>query len=212
MSINGVGGAGSIKAGTPISGGGLTPDALMLYCASQLNHLDAGVDALMKKQNDARSATSALNNLKGRFNHGELSAYDPETKAAILDDFKKAYDAMPPNSPERESLQQAFHEFVKTSCCSDGDVDPSFNLAGYTRQMRDTLVVKSDGRNVVNAEEMRKLGERVDDITKDIGKGAELQMINLQSLVSQRQMAVQIATQLMSKLNETYMSIINGLK
>ena len=53
MSDGGVGGVSSSNAtqGQPsIGGGGLTPDTVMLYCATQLNNLDEGIKQKMAQQ------------------------------------------------------------------------------------------------------------------------------------------------------------------
>ena len=42
----------------------------------------------------------------------------------------------------------------------------------------------------------------------NLNKGAELEMTNLQTLVSQRQMAIQLTTNLMPKVNDSMMAIV----
>ena len=49
------------------------------------------------------------------------------------------------------------------------------------------------------------------DKLPDLSRGAELYMIELQSLVSQRQLAVQLTTRLLQMLNEMSKQIIGNL-
>jgi hypothetical protein len=66
-------------------------------------------------------------------------------------------------------------------------------------------------QNKVVESEMKELCSKVDGIMNDISKGAELEMINLQSQVSQRQMAVQMATSMLNKFNEGLMSVAGNI-
>jgi len=52
----------------------------------------------------------------------------------------------------------------------------------------------------------------LDDIGKDLGSGRELTMIELQSVVSQRQTALQLTTNLMNAINQSSQNIVNNLK
>lgn len=52
----------------------------------------------------------------------------------------------------------------------------------------------------------------IDDLGKDLGSGRELSMIELQSVVSQRQTALQLTTNLMNTMNQSSQSIVQNIK
>ena len=52
----------------------------------------------------------------------------------------------------------------------------------------------------------------IDDLGKDLGSGRELSMIELQSVVSQRQTALQLTTNLMNTMNQSAQGIVQNIK
>lgn len=52
----------------------------------------------------------------------------------------------------------------------------------------------------------------IDELGKDLGAGRELSMIELQSVVSQRQTALQLTTNLMNTINQSSQSIVQNIK
>ncbi len=214
MSINAVSSTGPAM-GQAITGGSLTPDALMLYCASRLNSLDEGISSMMNKQEQSQTVQKALGKVKDLMSGGGMDKNDYVKKGAIMDAMKEAYDALPPGDPMRERLQETFKSFVTDACFNDGKL-PLANkmLSNYTPAMRDELVALpsiDNNLNEVSAKSMEGYASNLGTLMGELSKGAELQMINLQSLVSQRQMAVQITTQLLAKMNETSMAIANSI-
>jgi hypothetical protein len=216
--VGGVSNAGPITSGAPIQGGGLTPDAVMTYCASQLNHLDEGIKKHMAQQEIARDQQNKLGKLKAIM-AGAQNADAVDMKVQIMSAMKEAYDSLPANDPGRDQLNKTFHEYITSACFADkGDArratGDTYNLFNLDAQKIGALANMDihNGDNGISADEMKRYAGMVDPVLSDVGKGAELEMINLQSLVSQRQMAVQISTQMLSKMNETYMSIVNGIK
>ena len=54
--------------------------------------------------------------------------------------------------------------------------------------------------------------KRIDALVNDIGKNAELNMIQLQSILSQRQTAVQLTSNMMKALNDSESQIVHNIK
>lgn len=215
--VGGVSNAGQVGTSSNVSGGGLTPDAVMLYCAAQLNHLDDSIQQQMAQQQAARGAQDKLGKLKALL-AGDVPANATDEKKQIIQAMKEAYDSLPPNDPGREQLNGVFKDFIKTASFADSGADlaatgDKYNLATLDGTKLNELAQASpvDAAFVADSE-MKVFAGKVDPILNDVGKGAELEMINLQSMVSQRQMAVQIATQLISKLNETISTVTSNLK
>lgn len=74
------------------------------------------------------------------------------------------------------------------------------------------LQALSDGSVNATADKAKDLGQNIDDICKDLGAGRELSMIELQSVVSQRQTALQLTTNLLNAVNESSRNIAGNIK
>jgi hypothetical protein len=200
---------------TIVAGGGISSEGIMAYCAAQLNQLDTEIQSKMLQQQQHREATRPLADLKSKFSGDHLDGNNKEERYQILKDMKAAYDALPPNDPGRKQLDELFTQYVGTACRNDWQTKvPDCWLGTLTNEQIDTLVKIDNSaldQNKVVESEMKELCSKVDGIMNDISKGAELEMINLQSQVSQRQMAVQMATSMLNKFNEGLMSVAGNI-
>ena len=63
-----------------------------------------------------------------------------------------------------------------------------------------------------NKEFYTGIGDGIGEIVEDLKGNAELQMIQLQSLISARQTAVQLTTNMLSKVDQTLQSVVSNIK
>ena len=56
-----------------------------------------------------------------------------------------------------------------------------------------------------------KGGENIEDLMQQVNSGSELRMAKLQSLISQRQQQIQMATNMLQSLHQTSMAVLNNL-
>lgn len=210
--VGGVSNVGSPANGYQVEGGTISPDCVMTYCAAQLNFLDEGIQQRMAQQQKSRDVQAALSDLKAALNTKALGANDWSTKQKIVEKFEAAFAKMAPNDPMRDRLNDQFHNFVSTAfCANDGGQANHYNLGHITAENKGTFEWACNQNNSDNAAdlgEIKTMSESLDGLLTDCGKGAELQMISLQSMVSQRQMAVQLTTQIIAKLHETKQAIV----
>jgi hypothetical protein len=156
----------------------LTPDSLMAYCQSRLQGLDSQVNEAFVKQQHANQVSAVLSKLLG--DPAMSIPGDKLTGQAATDKIeaaqaaiKEALTSLDPNSTEAQALKAVQENLGK--------------LAGKDLQVSDFQNV------VVNA---------VSDVQKNLNSGSELSMISLQSLVSQRQQAIQVCTNLIQSLGD----------
>lgn len=210
--------ASGLPAALTAMGVALTPDTLMQYCAMQLGAIDKQIAEKMTKQREGRNAQAAMGELQRTLSkhQGGLDAKDANGRAECLAAYKKAYDAAPPEM--KDKIQKEFDEFYKTAVAEDGLAGNAPNLATVTDAQLTSFANKVGGKNeagyLVNGtdgDEMKRFADNVGSISSEIGNGAELEMISLQALISQRQMAVQMATNMMSKVNDTLQSQVAAI-
>lgn len=186
MTINGATRIGATSGVT--YAGGLTPDALMQYCATRLRGIGDQVDDQFEKQEWSREVTGDVNELQQKLvalferprpnKEDAILAGDQATKDDIRFMFDEVIKKFPDGHPQKEALKAQFAQF-------DGDA--------------------KDGG--VGGTQLRAMAEGLQTISKDLSSGAELEMITLQSIMSQRQTAIQICTNLVAALGESSKAI-----
>jgi hypothetical protein len=214
--VGGVSNATPILGSSSISGGGLTTDEIMLYCASQLNQLDSGIKQHMAQQQVARNQADKMGKLKGLLSSGQIGAGDSSRKKEVVQAMKEAYDSLDPHDPRRDKLNDMFCRFMDTATYTNQSQDrvnapEKYNLLTLDDAQMDNIASNGKDGNDVNVDEMKGFAADIEPMLSDISKGAELDMIDLQAKISQRQMAVQMATQMISKINETQLAIIQKI-
>lgn len=213
--VTGIAGAsGAALYGVPASSNVmLSPESLMYFCAIQLRSMDGQITKRMTEQQQARDAQEVLGQLQDLLAHlkpGGLNENDLVARRRILEYYKAAYDKAPPDMKAR--LQESFNAFRSTGCNNDGgDV---VSLATYSPAQLDADATRPTvgNKNSLDSNEVTARFDEIKGICNDINKGAELEMTNLQTLISQRQMAIQMTTNLLSKVCESMQAIVNNTK
>lgn len=182
----------------------LTPDALMNYCATRLRGLDEQIQTKFAKQQVANHDSAILSELQGSIDFGKddlqvsgKANEDGTIKAAA----GKLIDAA--NHVSDPATQQALLKLAAKLVTVDGaPPNASFNPNNSV-----VLAAKSYTATEMNA----MITSPIAGIQKDINSGSELDMINLQALMSQRQTAVSTVTQMVQSLGEQLKQIAGNI-
>ena len=158
----------------------LSPDALMAYCQSRLNSLDTQMSTIFQSQETNSATTSSLNAIDNAYDQlpapnsktPPMVAVTSDQATTINEAYKQAISQAGQNSQLGESLTKDQTAF--NSNLKNGEIS-SDNISSYTQNLKnDTSTLNSD---------------------------SEMTMINLQSLMSQRETAVQLTTNLLQSLD-----------
>jgi hypothetical protein len=213
--VGGVSNVGSVQGGYQVTGGQISPDSIMAYCSAQMSFLDAGIQERMAQQQASRDVQALLGDVKAALMKHALGGDDWGDKQQVIQAMEAAWEKMAPNDPMRDQLNDRFHDFTAT-CINSNNIDQAngYNLGHLdegTMNQFQTWCADNNGNNAADLTELKQLSDNVDTLVNDCGKGAELQMINLQSMVSQRQMAIQLTTQIISKMNDAQMAVVGQI-
>jgi hypothetical protein len=210
---------------------GLSPDALLEYCQTQLGGLDTEIKNSIKQQNLALQEREAAEQAQGVLEQfGDSGPTDAPGMQKCVDALNNAISSLPPGDPVAANLQK-----FETNMCNQYNFTPGRALTGdeerqYAIEMTtpansgpygsggsvNTVPFDLHGKAPPSVGEFQKimtgtLGtppqnndwkgtcEALGNIVGDIKSGAEIQMLQLQDLVSQRQQAVSLACGMMSK-------------
>lgn len=174
------------------SAGNLTPDALMVYMQTRLGSLDGQINEVFEKQNKSEE----IRGLVG----------DIDTELAKFS-FKSGEDNKPVLDMTEADSSTAINNINATLAEID-KVDPQLGQSLRTKlEESGALLGGSVTEGAVDA--AKKL---TGNVMKDIESSAQMDMIKLQSVMSARQTAVQLSTNLVSSLGETLKSIVSNTR
>jgi hypothetical protein len=203
----------------------MSAETLLDYCQMQLGGMDTQINAQMSAQQTAlreREAVQSAQTALEQFGtdgpqgapqmHTCVTAIDQaiaqlpqnDPVAAQLTDFRsqllKQYQYQPPG---------AFIQPQQSQPSSDGAIDILTGFAGTESRALESVDEATRADGVLgrapdpNTKEWQGTTDALANIADDIKSNADIQMLQLQDLVSQRQQAVQLCSGMMSKTDQT---------
>jgi hypothetical protein len=165
----------------------LTPDALLTYCATQLQSIDENIQEFMTAQKAMLAKKEILQQLKkdlaGSNTVNKLKHAEDANKKNVAEAYKQAYDKLIENYPELAAdLNAKFQEWFPNGDLSTGNLDTTGNKAPTS----------SDS-------EFQEKVEHVQNMIDNLGSNMELNMIRLQSEISKRGTVIQLTTNMLDK-------------
>jgi hypothetical protein len=156
------------------AGAFLTPQALMAYCENRLGSIDSQADAIFTRQQASNSQLTALNNLTEAINQ-----------------FPNGFN----DSTDLDTLNAAY----KTAIAAVGG--PSTEIGAKLSADQVTILNKG-GDTLVVTSEIQTMVNNAKDYGSELNANAQLDMIQLESLMSDRQQTIQITTNLVQNLGD----------
>jgi hypothetical protein len=210
----------------------VSPDLLLAYCQAQLGDLDSQIGAQMNAQKTAlreREAVQSAQAVLGQYGTaGPPNATEMQKCVTALDNAIAQLPANDPVSTQLADFRKQMcdkYQFTPARPLTDGEqsllqIDQAFDrpLGGITNPLLNSMGTQD--AQVKYFEQLQTTGilgqapnkdtrewqgttDALGNIANDIKSNAEIQMLQLQDLVSQRQQAVQLASGLMSKEDQT---------
>lgn len=185
----------------------LTPDALMSFCESRLRGLDEQIQASFYKQQLANRDSARLTSLAGTLTPPS-NAVDLSCEGGLecaLDAAQKmlaAADTME-DPTTRDRLVEAANKLIdRVQQGHDYDIKNAFSVGKTPKEMAAAMSGDKVSATIDPSAFKSLTADAVQGIQKDLNSSAELSMINLQSLMSQRQSSVQLITNMVQSLGD----------
>lgn len=193
--------------------GGLTAEGVLAYCASRLNTLDALIRSRFDEQKKRNTALKEAGDVIARLNNWSSIA-----KGTDLDDEgKKAHRenaagfAAMYNHTSDPEVRGKIAEAYRIITGKDLVVERSGAAAAW--QLDPNQVALDVGQiQPKDAASWQGFIGSVKSVQDGLTKDSELSMIQLQSVVSQRQLAVQMTTQLMQTMHESSKQVVSNIR
>lgn len=186
-----------------------SPETLLFYCSSRLGSIDNQIGAYFKDQQAKNRASKELSDVQGvlgqaSYQHGGEgftttdAGYHVDAGNKLLNIYRNA------ETPEgKQAAADAFR--LRTGM----DISAYRNGDSVTEQQ---VMEAKDNIAAKDANQWAQVIEGVKSKSAEVSKSAELNMIQLQSLVSQRQLAVQLTTQLMQAVHEGSKNVAGNIR
>jgi hypothetical protein len=181
----------------------LTPEGLMVYLQSRLDDVDTQINGLFKKQQDI-----------GRIRN-DLNAIQEQLQTLTSDTAVKGNQGTPNQDTNGNGTidqeEWAAHEQKIMHAIADiKEVDPVLGKKLETDLQSDPQVLsKLDG--IYLTSQVKNTTDYLNTLNKQLESSAQLEMIKLQSLMSNRQTAIQLSTNLVSALGDSTKSIAGNI-
>ena len=168
----------------------LSPDALMAYCEARLQSLDNQMNGIFESQQKNAQVTTDVNAIASALD--DLPA--PNSSSSSTTNISAA---------DITQIQAAYHTAIQD--------------AGSTSQLGELLNKDLSAFNVgansgqISTDTVSQLTQNLKNDAANLNSDSEMTMINLQSLMSQRQTAVQLTTNLVQSLGDQQNSIAKNI-
>jgi hypothetical protein len=196
----------------------MTPDALMLYCSSRVSSLDTQMNTVFLQQQrnntEQQIVQQAAADLQAFQTNGVGSSGHPDTatcqklEAELYAAYQQAYH-LDPTSPLTLSLAKLHDEVMASGSGPYDDGGVHHGYIGPGPHGYATGHTEEDG--IIDSDEIGGYVAETQSISSTINSSSELGMIKLQSLMSQRQTAIQLTTNLIQTLDDTDQKVVGNI-
>jgi hypothetical protein len=196
----------------------LTPDAVMAYCQSRLQGIDSQVQAAMTQQQNVNTEQQGIQNilsevstLQSQVNDNGV-VHDPASAQKLEQDIESLVSQIERTDPSCSQLDQLkqLHDTVMATGTGPYGSNP---VHGYYSSSSSTpgmppngssppSGVRADQDGTFGSDELKGFSDTLSGINNNLNNSAELGMISIQSLMSQRSTAIQLATNIMQSLDD----------
>jgi hypothetical protein len=191
------------------SSSGLTPDALMNYCSSQLDSIDSAIDTTMESDQDATQVSQKLQGLIETFQQSSNGVTnDPGTCQALESGLGSIISSMQntdPNNPNLGPMIQTYNDMVESGTGPSAST-PYIDEAQYAPK-----ATANNNDNTYGADEMQGFISTLQGASSSLDSGSEMNLVQLQSLMSQRETAISLTTNLVQALGDQTNSIASNI-
>jgi hypothetical protein len=172
----------------------LTPDTLMAYCESRLNSLDSQMDGIFTSQQKNAALTQDVNAIASSLNDLPPGTGTPPTISASAADVANIVSE---------------YQAASTQAAQSGNQELATQLSTDATSLQ-TAAGTSDPASL-SGDALSQLTQNLKNYSADLNSNSEMTMITLQSLMSQRQTAIQLTTNLVQSVGDQASSISKNI-
>jgi hypothetical protein len=178
----------------------LSPETLLAYCAMRLGALDTQIADHMKYQQDRLNERTAVEEVQNVLNgFGTQGPQDGNQMQKCVAAFDKAIAELPKDNPVAAQLAQQRDQMITDYHYSATTTTSTTDDQGNTT----TTTTNQPSSSKPADGQWKTTMDPLNNVVADIKSSAEIDLLKLQELVSQRQQAVQLCTGIMGKMDSS---------
>jgi hypothetical protein len=206
-----------------VMGAGLSPDALIAYCQSRLDSIDGQMTDSFNEQQQSAETITQIDKVTALIKQYDGSAVtDPDTCKLLESNFQGLILSLRKSDPgctELPAMITAYNSMVysgtggaaflraKDPAAPPDPTEPDF--IDKSTYPPDTSTTQGD--NDLGDTELQGYAQTLSDAAAHLNSDSELQMVQLQSLMSQRQTAISLTTNLVQSLGDQENKIADNI-
>jgi hypothetical protein len=187
----------------------LTPDALMSYCQGQLDSIDGEIGTDMESDRNATQVSQALQSTIESFQQYSNGVNnDPSTCSTIETSLAGVITNMQntdPGSSQLGPLIQTYNNMV-WSGTGPTTTNPYIDEAQFAPVQSGPC-----GDNTLSSDEMSTYLSKMQGASSALDSGSDMAMIQIQSLMSERQTAISLTSNLVQSLGDQANTIAGNI-
>jgi hypothetical protein len=193
----------------------LSGETLLTYLQVELGALDDEIAAYLQRQTNALKQKEVLAKVDTA-----LGKYDPPKNPEQWNEIKRDVDAalaeLPESDPLRPQVNDAMSRIEERYLKKPNPVAAKTRVAPHLLNKSLVKAAESAAERGVKAfqpskDQWKYELSNVEKLRESLQGNVELGMIQLQQLMSSRQTAVQLATNIMGKLNQSHEAIVRNI-
>jgi hypothetical protein len=187
-------------------------DTILAYCASRLNTIDGQIQARFADQtrnNELIKQTGKLQTILRKFPDGMANGDELKTH----DDWRGTH--LEAGAELKKLFNETTDVSLRNRIAADYRTITGKEMPVEGGRAKDGPVELALDKTMITGQSKQQWDARIEDtkqLQDSVGKQNEMSMIGLQALVSQRQLAVQLTTQLMAAMNEGMKGICGNIR
>lgn len=210
----------------------LTPDALMAYCSTRLDQLGSQASEIFQQQENVIYDRNAISDLVN-----ECQAYksgaDKDACAKLEKQLETTIASIKQNDPNSNAIPklEKIHDQLMAATTGPSAPGTTYNSKPpmeFTGQLEGTVPATpptpGDGTyydpsmaqgatlgGSLSGDQVQSYITQIQQVGTDLGSQSDLQMIQLQTLASQRESAIQMTTNLMQSVSDSLNKITSNI-
>ena len=184
----------------------LTPDALLAYCSASLNELDDQIKQRMSDQQASVERQKAAGEVIGQFEtfgQGITDGMKPDERRTMAEGLIDKYNKT--DDPALQGLiKKAYTAVTGNEMKCEANGNATVYPGGTLPMTGKAPVMTAEAWNAAFTAPAKQAQD-------NMSKGSDIAMVEIQSLVSKRQLSIQLTTQMMQAANDGTKGIVGNV-